>query len=87
MTLYRRNRGDGRTERLAAAAGAAAGLAVGAAVWYFARLWLQREPLEGENRAPPPAVAEGSPGAPPPAAGRAAAGRRTSAGREDAGVP
>lgn len=50
MTLYRRRRTETWQEVMAAALGAAAG----AVIFYFARIWLQREPLEpGAGNGPP----------------------------------
>ena len=46
MTMHRRGP-VGPWEELAAAA---AGVLAGAAVFYFTRLWLQREPLPGQGR-------------------------------------
>lgn len=46
MTIYRR----GATEPLEELVAAAAGVLAGAAVFYFARLWLQREPLPARGR-------------------------------------
>lgn len=63
MTRYRRS----PTETWQELAAAAAGVAVGAVVYYFARAWLQREPV------PPPAGR--------PAARRGDAGERDGEGR------
>lgn len=46
MTIYRR----GATEPWEELVAAAAGVLAGAAVFYFARLWLQREPLPARDR-------------------------------------